>query len=97
MTLLSTAVFYCKLEVINHSRMTERIKLLSLYSTNKFVMLSLCRCYDLVDSPNGILKKAREIFLTGCYLRTAKEGCGSPRLLPTEYLVILLDEVTCYV
>lgn len=56
---------------------------------------SLCRYYDLVDPPNGILKEAREVFLTGCYLRTAKEGSGSPRLLPTEYLVILLDEVSC--
>lgn len=52
------------------------------------------RYYELVDPQNGILKKGREVFLTGCYLRTAREGCGSPRLLPTEYLVILLDEVT---
>ncbi|XP_062164906.1 uncharacterized protein LOC133871480 isoform X1 [Alnus glutinosa] len=50
------------------------------------------RYYDLVDPHNGVLKKGREIFLTGCYLRTAAEGSGSPRLLPTEYLVILLDE-----
>ncbi|XP_030539964.1 uncharacterized protein LOC115747807 isoform X2 [Rhodamnia argentea] len=48
--------------------------------------------YDLVNPPNGILKKGREIFLTGCHLRTAAEGSGYPRLLPTEYLVILLDE-----
>lgn len=52
------------------------------------------RYYDLVDPQNGILKKGREILLTGCYLRTAAEGSGCPRLLPTEYLVILLDEVT---
>ena len=52
------------------------------------------RYYDLVDPKNGILKKGREILLTGCYLRTAAEGSGYPRLLPTEYLVILLDEVT---
>ncbi|XP_021907095.1 uncharacterized protein LOC110821533 isoform X3 [Carica papaya] len=34
----------------------------------------------------------REVLLTGCYLRTAREGSSSSRLLPTEYLVILLDE-----
>ncbi|CAL5346860.1 unnamed protein product [Camellia sinensis] len=44
------------------------------------------------DPNNGILKKGREIFLTGCYLRSASGGSGSSRLLPTEYLVILLDE-----
>lgn len=48
------------------------------------------RFYDLVD---GILKKGRQIFLTGCYLRAASGGSGHPRLLPTEYLIILLDEV----
>ncbi|KAJ1383270.1 Nucleic acid-binding, OB-fold [Sesbania bispinosa] len=50
------------------------------------------RFYDLAGLQNGILKKGREVFLTGCYLRTATEGSGHPRLLPTEYLVILLDE-----
>ncbi|KAJ7955229.1 Nucleic acid-binding-like protein [Quillaja saponaria] len=51
------------------------------------------RYYDLAEPQNGILKKGREIFLTGCYLRTAAAaGSGYPRLLPTEYLVILLDE-----
>ncbi|KAM7279317.1 hypothetical protein ACFE04_006451 [Oxalis oulophora] len=49
------------------------------------------RYYDLVSPQNGCLKKGREIYLTGCYLRTAREGCGSPRLL-SEYVVILLDE-----
>lgn len=44
--------------------------------------------------PNGILKKGREILLTGCSLSTATEGSGKARLLPTEYIVILLDEVT---
>lgn len=48
------------------------------------------RFYDLV---NGILKKGRQIFVTGCYLRAASGGSGYPRLLPTEYLIILLDEV----
>ncbi|KAG4932137.1 hypothetical protein JHK87_046139 [Glycine soja] len=50
------------------------------------------RFYDLTGLQNGILKRGREIFLTGCYLRTATGGSGHPRLLPTEYLVILLDE-----
>ncbi|XP_077240770.1 nucleic acid-binding proteins superfamily isoform X2 [Tasmannia lanceolata] len=50
------------------------------------------RYYDFVDPDHGILKKGREIFLTGCCLRTAMEGSGHPRLLPTEYLLILLDE-----
>lgn len=31
--------------------------------------------------------------LTGCCLRTAMEGSGHARILPTEYMVILLDEV----
>ncbi|RWR94299.1 Nucleic acid-binding proteins superfamily isoform 1 [Cinnamomum micranthum f. kanehirae] len=48
--------------------------------------------YHLVDPNHGLLKKGREIFLTGCHLRSTMEGPGSPRLLPTEYLVILLDE-----
>jgi hypothetical protein len=47
-----------------------------------------------VDPHSGILKRGREIVLTGCYLRTAREGAGPTRLLPTEYLVILLDDVT---
>ncbi|XP_074585617.1 uncharacterized protein LOC141841356 isoform X2 [Curcuma longa] len=48
------------------------------------------RYYDLVEFQ--ILKKGREIFLTGCCLRSAMDGSGHPRLLPTEYLVVLLDE-----
>ncbi|XP_039040261.1 uncharacterized protein LOC120178507 [Hibiscus syriacus] len=62
------------------------------WSSNTIDLYLHRRYYELVDPPNGILKKGREIFLTGCYLRTAKEGSGTPRLLPTEYLVILLDE-----
>lgn len=61
--------------------------------TKSMIFFSCSRYYDLVDPQNGILKKGREIFLTGCFLRTATEGSGYPRLLPTEYLVILLDEV----
>lgn len=62
------------------------------WSSNTIDLYLHRRYYELVDPQNGILKKGREVFLTGCYLRTAREGCGSPRLLPTEYLVILLDE-----
>lgn len=51
------------------------------------------RYYNMVDSKNGVLKKGRVVFLTGCYLRTAAESAGRPRLLPTEYLVVVLDEV----
>lgn len=47
--------------------------------------------YDLVEPEHGILRKNREIRLTGCRLRSST-GSGQPRLLPTEYLVILLDE-----
>ncbi|KAH9319006.1 hypothetical protein KI387_020775, partial [Taxus chinensis] len=47
--------------------------------------------YDLVQSEHGILRKGREIRLTGCCLRNTT-GSGQPRLLPTEHLVILLDE-----
>ena len=50
-----------------------------------------------METPNGILRKGREVLITGCYLRTAREGCGTPRLLPTEYLVILLDEVIVFI
>ncbi|KAL5700863.1 hypothetical protein ACHQM5_026265 [Ranunculus cassubicifolius] len=52
------------------------------------------RYYNLVDlenTENGILKKGKEIFLTGCCLRTTG-GTKYPRLLPTEYIVLLLDE-----
>ncbi|MCL7048283.1 hypothetical protein MKW94_005958 [Papaver nudicaule] len=65
------------------------------WSSNTIDLYLHRRYYDLVDpvSPdNGILKKGREIFLTGCCLRTATEGSGCRRLLPTEYLVVLLDE-----
>ncbi|KAK8966031.1 hypothetical protein KSP40_PGU010758 [Platanthera guangdongensis] len=48
------------------------------------------RYYHLLEPDNGIFKKGREVLLTGCSLRSAMEGYH--RLLPTEYLVILLDE-----
>ncbi|KAH1094066.1 hypothetical protein GLYMA_14G110000v4 [Glycine max] len=57
-----------------------------------FYCILSSRFYDLTGLQNGILKRGREIFLTGCYLRTPTGGSGHSRLLPTEYLVILLDE-----
>ncbi|KAM7488064.1 hypothetical protein LguiB_025548 [Lonicera macranthoides] len=71
------------------------IYLLSLgdfWSSNTIDLYLHRRFYNLANPNNGILKKGREIFLTGCYLRTACGGSGHPRLLPSEYLVILLDE-----
>ncbi|XP_031250574.1 uncharacterized protein LOC116108466 [Pistacia vera] len=62
------------------------------WSSNTIDLYLHRRYYELVDPHNGTLKKGREVFLTGCYLRTARAGSGSPRLLPTEYLVTLLDE-----
>lgn len=62
------------------------------WSSNTIDIYLHRRYYNLANPPYGILKKGREVFLTGCCLRTAREGSGSPRLLPTEYLVILLDE-----
>ncbi|EXB71060.1 hypothetical protein L484_004195 [Morus notabilis] len=62
------------------------------WSSNTIDLYLPRRYYELVDPRNGILKKGREILLTGCHLRTAAEGSGHPCLLPTEYLVILLDE-----
>ncbi|KAG7029015.1 hypothetical protein SDJN02_10198 [Cucurbita argyrosperma subsp. argyrosperma] len=59
------------------------------WSSNTIDLYLHCRFYDLVG---GILKKGRQIFLTGCYLRAASGGSGHPRLLPTEYLITLLDE-----
>lgn len=53
------------------------------------------RFYDYIGQ-YGILKKGREVMLTGCCLRTAMEGSGLARILPTEYMVILLDEVYVY-
>ncbi|GAB2245552.1 hypothetical protein Droror1_Dr00001045 [Drosera rotundifolia] len=68
------------------------LKLGDYWSSNTIDLYLHRRYYDLVSTTSGILKKGREVFLTGCYLRTANVGFGHPRLLPTEYLVILLDE-----
>ncbi|GJM97149.1 hypothetical protein PR202_ga14054 [Eleusine coracana subsp. coracana] len=46
----------------------------------------------VLPGEHGILKKGREVMITGCCLRTAIEGSGHARILPTEYMVILLDE-----
>ncbi|KAI3730112.1 hypothetical protein L6452_18788 [Arctium lappa] len=62
------------------------------WSSNTIDIYLHRRFYDLADLKNGILRKGREIFLTGCYLRTTSRGSGHLRLLPTEYLLIILDE-----
>ncbi|KAJ9546519.1 hypothetical protein OSB04_019062 [Centaurea solstitialis] len=62
------------------------------WSSNTIDIYLHRRFYDLADLKNGILKKGREILLTGCYLRTTSRGSGHLRLLPTEYLLIILDE-----
>lgn len=51
------------------------------------------RFYSIADLSTGILKKGREVLLTGCYLRVSGGSSGCARLLPTEYFVVLLDEV----
>ncbi|KAK1293140.1 hypothetical protein QJS10_CPB17g01057 [Acorus calamus] len=63
-----------------------------LWSSNTIEIYLHRRYYNLVDLDHGILKQGREIFLTGCCLRTAAEGPGHTRLLPTDYMVVLLDE-----
>ncbi|XP_071704171.1 uncharacterized protein [Rutidosis leptorrhynchoides] len=62
------------------------------WSSNTIDLYLHRRFYDLADKKNGILRKGRQIFLTGCYLRTTSRGSGHLRLLPTEYLLIILDE-----
>nr|XP_027120139.1 uncharacterized protein LOC113737088 isoform X3 [Coffea arabica] len=62
------------------------------WSSNTIDLYLHRRFYKLADPNNGILKKGREAFLTGCHLRTASKSCGQARLLPTEYFVVLLDE-----
>ncbi|KAK9063115.1 hypothetical protein SSX86_016985 [Deinandra increscens subsp. villosa] len=62
------------------------------WSSNTVDLYLHRRFYDLADLKNGILRKGRELLLTGCYLRTTTRGSGHLRLLPTEYLLIILDE-----
>ncbi|XP_039127141.1 uncharacterized protein LOC120263351 [Dioscorea cayenensis subsp. rotundata] len=63
-----------------------------IWSSSTIDMYLHRRYCHLVGPENAILKKGREILLTGCHLRTAVGGFGQPRLLPTEYLVIVLNE-----
>ncbi|XP_071940247.1 uncharacterized protein [Coffea arabica] len=46
------------------------------WSSNTIDLYLHCRFYKLADPNNGILKKGREAFLTGCHLRTASKSCG---------------------
>ncbi|XP_024995191.1 uncharacterized protein LOC112528403 [Cynara cardunculus var. scolymus] len=62
------------------------------WSSNTIDIYLHRRFYDLAELKNGILRKGREILLTGCYLRSTLRGSGHLRLLPTEYLLIILDE-----
>ncbi|KAJ7535259.1 hypothetical protein O6H91_12G025300 [Diphasiastrum complanatum] len=63
------------------------------WSSNTIDLYLHRRFYDMLDPEGGILRKGRELRLTGCRLRTAlPTGLGQPRLLPTEYLVVLLNE-----
>ncbi|KZV43379.1 hypothetical protein F511_21971 [Dorcoceras hygrometricum] len=60
-----------------------------IWSSNTIDLYLHSRFRNIADSNNGILKEGREILLTGCRLRAA---LGVARLLPSEYLVVLLDE-----
>ncbi|CAM6095220.1 unnamed protein product [Calypogeia fissa] len=63
------------------------------WSFNTIEMYLHSKFYDLVDDKEGLLKKAREIRLTGCRLNNAPNwGSVPPRLLPTELLVVVLDD-----
>lgn len=62
-----------------------------MWSTSTIDLYLHRRYYNYIGQ-NCTLKKGREVVLTGCCLRTAVEGSGRARILPTEYMVILLDE-----
>uniref|UniRef100_A0ACD5WDD3 Uncharacterized protein n=1 Tax=Avena sativa TaxID=4498 RepID=A0ACD5WDD3_AVESA len=62
-----------------------------MWSTSTIDLYLHRRYYNYIGQ-HCILKKGREVVLTGCCLRTAVEGSGRARILPTEYMVILLDE-----
>ncbi|KAG5023793.1 hypothetical protein JHK85_020135 [Glycine max] len=93
-----------RLELISHlkknyrrTKLPSTVTIDSIYEKNFLSLNSVLEAviidaFVLPGLQNGILKRGREIFLTGCYLRTSTGGSGHPRLLPTEYLVILLDE-----
>ncbi|KAL6522893.1 hypothetical protein OROHE_016740 [Orobanche hederae] len=63
-----------------------------IWSANTIDLYLHRRFYNIADPENGILKKGREVLLTGCYLRVATGSSVRARLLPTEYFVVLLDE-----
>ncbi|KAL3626604.1 hypothetical protein CASFOL_030153 [Castilleja foliolosa] len=63
-----------------------------IWSSNTIDLYLHRRFYSIADPKNGILKKGREVLLTGCYLRVATGSSTCARLLPTEYFVVLLDE-----
>ncbi|KAL1548203.1 hypothetical protein AAHA92_16467 [Salvia divinorum] len=63
-----------------------------IWSSNTIDLYLHRRFYNIADPSNGLLKKGREVLLTGCYLRVSAGSSGCPRLLPTEYFVVLLDE-----
>ncbi|KAL8481356.1 hypothetical protein ACS0TY_027753 [Phlomoides rotata] len=63
-----------------------------IWSSNTIDLYLHRRFYNIADPKNGILKKGREVLLTGCYLRVSAGSSGCARLLPTEYFVVLLDE-----
>ncbi|VAH97583.1 unnamed protein product [Triticum turgidum subsp. durum] len=63
-----------------------------MWSTSTIDLYLHRRYYNYIGQ-HCILKKGREVVLTGCCLRTAVvEGSCHARILPTEYMVILLDE-----
>ncbi|CAI9118972.1 OLC1v1020619C1 [Oldenlandia corymbosa var. corymbosa] len=62
------------------------------WSSNTIDLYLHRRFYKLVDPINGILRKGREVLLTGCHLRTASGSSAQSRLLPTENFIVLLDE-----
>ncbi|XP_011100767.1 uncharacterized protein LOC105178892 isoform X1 [Sesamum indicum] len=63
-----------------------------IWSSNTIDLYLHRRFYSIADPKNGILRKGREVLLTGCYLRVATGSSVFARLLPTEYFVVLLDE-----
>ncbi|XP_057809720.1 uncharacterized protein LOC131024227 [Salvia miltiorrhiza] len=63
-----------------------------IWSSNTIDLYLHGRFYNIADPRTGLLKKGREVLLTGCYLRISAGSSGCPRLLPTEYFVVLLDE-----
>uniref|UniRef100_A0A0E0P3I2 Cell division control protein 24 OB domain-containing protein n=1 Tax=Oryza rufipogon TaxID=4529 RepID=A0A0E0P3I2_ORYRU len=62
-----------------------------MWSTSTIDLYLHRRYYNYIGQ-HDVLKKGREVMLTGCCLRTAMEGSGHARILPTEYMVMLLDE-----